>query len=110
MELTGKLIELLPEVKGTSSKGEWVKRDAIIETIETYSKLVCVSFWNDLIKVVSTLQPDTELTAHINIESREYNNRWYTEVKAWKVDVKGAKPAEIKAPEPIGKDDELLPF
>ena len=116
MELTGKLIELLPEVKGTSSKGEWIKRDAIIETIETYPKKVCISFWNDLIKVVTPLSINTELTAHINIESREYNGRWYTEVKAWKVDVKGAKPAEAKpnsAPEPIVNNDDLdktLPF
>jgi hypothetical protein len=110
MEISGKLIELLPEVKGTSSKGEWVKQDAIIETIETYPKKVCISFWNDLIKVVSTLQPNTELTAHINIESREYNGRWYTEVKAWKVDVKGAKPAEAKANEPIGENDDNPPF
>jgi hypothetical protein len=116
MELTGKLIELLPEVKGTSSKGEWVKRDAIIETLETYPKRVCISFWNDLIKVVTPLSTNTELTAHINIESREYNGRWYTEVKAWKVDVKGAKPAENKsetaAPEPIINDEnpDNLPF
>jgi len=116
MELTGKLIELLSEVKGTSSKGEWVKRDAIIETLETYPKKVCVSFWNDLIKVVNSLATNTELTAHINIESREYNGRWYTEVKAWKVDVKGAKPAENKsenaATKPIvsNDDSDSLPF
>lgn len=114
MEISGKLIELLPEVKGTSSKGEWVKRDAIIETLETYPKKVCVSFWNDLIKVVNSLATNTELTAHINIESREYNGRWYTEVKAWKVDVKGAKDSnESKPNEPellSGEIDPTLPF
>ena len=86
MELTGKLIELLPEVKGTSSKGEWIKQDVILETIEQYPKKVCISFWGDLVAKIGGLEKNAELTVSINLESREYNNRWYTEVRAWKFD------------------------
>ena len=115
MELTGKLISFLHPQEGESSKGKWIKQEIIINTLEQFPKNVVIAFWGEMAKTIQNVKPNTELTAHINIESREYNGRWYTEVKAWKVDVKGAKPAEAKpsetsAPEPIGDDDLNTPF
>lgn len=88
MQISAKLIQILPLQSGTGKNGEWKKQDIIVETQEQYPKKICVSVWGDKI----TSQPlivGISLLIDIDIESREYNGRWYTDVKAWKIQVSG---------------------
>jgi len=85
MEIKGKLIQLLPLQTGEGKNGQWRKQDVIIETQAQYPKKVCISIWGDKINE-SQLQIGNELNVSFDIESREYNSRWYTDVKAWKVE------------------------
>jgi hypothetical protein len=89
MELTGTIISLLPEVNGQGKHGTWRKQEFILEIPSQYPKKVCISLWGDKIDQAN-LQINDSVTASIDIESREYNSRWYTEVKAWKVDKAGS--------------------
>ena len=84
MELTGKIIQLLPEESGQSARGPWRKQQYILETEGQYPKKVCFMAWGDKIDEFK-IQEGDELVVSINIESREYNGRWYTDVKAWKI-------------------------
>jgi hypothetical protein len=63
------------------------------------------------------VQNGETITASIDIQSREYNSRWYTDVKAWKIERDGgaADGPPVSAgepwPEPSGSDeDDGLPF
>ncbi len=89
MQLTAKLVQLLPLQKGTGKNGEWKKQDIIVETEGQYPKKICVSIWGDKINE-SQLQAGNMLNISFDIESREYNSRWYTDVKAWKIETAGA--------------------
>ncbi|MDA9265386.1 DUF3127 domain-containing protein [bacterium] len=84
MEISGKIIELLPVKSGQSSNGEWRKQEYILETETQYPKKVCFMAWGDKIDQFNIKQGEP-LTVSIDLESREYNGRWYTDVKAWKV-------------------------
>lgn len=84
MQLTAKLIELLPLQTGQGKNGEWKKQDIIVETDGQYPKKVCISIWGDKINE-SVLKVGNRLTIDFDIESRSFNNRWYTDVKAWKI-------------------------
>ena len=84
MEISGKIIELLPVKSGQSSNGEWRKQEYIMETETQYPKKVCFMAWGDKIDQFNIKQGEP-LTVSIDLESREYNGRWYTDVKAWKV-------------------------
>jgi hypothetical protein len=86
MQLTAKLVELLPLQTGTSSKGEWKKQNIVVETEDQYPKKICISVWGDKIDA-SQLQPGNKLKIDFDVESREYNQRWYTDVKAWKIEL-----------------------
>jgi hypothetical protein len=45
---TGKVLQILPEIKGTSARGEWKKQDFIIETAEEqFPKKICFTLFND---------------------------------------------------------------
>ncbi len=83
MEIKGKIIQELTLQQGQGKKGLWLKQEYIIETEGQYPKKVCLAVWNDKIDAVNFSVGD-QVTAHIELESREYNGRWYTEVKVWK--------------------------
>lgn len=89
MQLTAKLIQLLPIQTGAGKNGPWKKQDIIVETEGTYPKKVCISIWGDKINE-SVLKIGSQLAISFDVESREYNGRWYTDVKAWKIEPAGA--------------------
>jgi hypothetical protein len=84
MEITGKIVQILPEETGEGKNGPWKKQNFILETQEQYPKKVCITVWGDKVNLQNFGENEI-VTASINIESREYNNRWYTDVKAWRV-------------------------
>ena len=84
MEITGTIIELLPEKTGETVKGIWRKQEYILETDGQYPKKICFMAWGDKIDQFAIKQGEG-LMVSIDLESREYNGRWYTDVKAWKV-------------------------
>lgn len=90
MQLTAKLIQVLPVQSGMGKNGEWKKQDVVVETDGQYPKKVCISIWGDKASE-SVLQIGNILDISFDVESREYNGRWYTDVKAWKIDL--ATPA-----------------
>lgn len=115
MEITGKLIKVLSPLTGTSAKGEWIKQDIVIETIEEWPKKICIGFWGKATDRLSDLMLGTNITAHINIESREYNERWYTEIRGWKWEIQeeAVIPPPEQMPDPstlADYDDSQIPF
>ena len=90
MQIEGTVTQLLEEVTGEGKNGTWRKQEFILETGGKYPKQVCIVMWGDSIDEFS-LSQGRAITAHLDIASREYNGRWYTDVKAWKVE--GGTPA-----------------
>jgi hypothetical protein len=96
MEITGTVISLLPLQSGQGKNGTWKKQEFILETPGQFPKKVCLSLWGE--KVDETrINVGEKITASINIESREYNGRWYTDVRAWKI-AKGGGSNQSDAP------------
>jgi len=86
MEVQGVLKQILKTESGTSKSGKtWQKQTIIIETADAYPKQIAVEVSE---KALSRLQDYSEgmtITCSINIESREYNGKWFTSVKCWKI-------------------------
>lgn len=103
MEITGKIIVALPEVGGTSQKGNvWKKRDYVLETMETYPRKVAFNFFGDRVDQFP-LQVGQIVKISFDIDSREYNGRWYVDIRAWKAepaDAPAQAPAPMQAPAP----------
>lgn len=98
LELSGKIIQILPEQTGTGKNGQWSRQDFIIETQEQYPKKVCFSAWGEKVSVLKTLKPDMGVNVSFNVESREYNSKWYTDLRIWKIDVQDV----VNKPSPAG--------
>lgn len=97
MEITGKIIAVLPERGGTSKTGnEWKMQEYVIETHEQYPRKVCFNvFGNDKIAQFN-IQAGEELTVSFDINAREYNGRWFNDIRAWRVE-RGTAPAAAPA-------------
>ena len=93
MEISGKIIAALPEVGGTSKAGNaWRKREYVLETQETYPKKVAFNFFGDRIDQYPLAVGD-DVTVSFDLESREFNGRWYTDVRGYKAVKNGAAAA-----------------
>jgi len=84
--LEGRLVQILSAQEGQSTRGAWKKQDFIIETSEQYPKKVCICCWNEKTDELSKFQLNDNLRVSVNIESREYNSKWYTYIKAWRIE------------------------
>ena len=108
MQLKAKLLDILPLQTGKGKNGDWKKQDIVVETQEKYPKKVCVSIWGDKLEGV-TLKPQELYEISFDIESREFNGRWYDEHRLFGVrPLRDMKPQEVVEEEEEGKDD--LPF
>ncbi|MCQ2608718.1 MAG: DUF3127 domain-containing protein [Bacteroidales bacterium] len=81
----GRLIKILDPVSGESANGQWKRQDFIIETNAQYPRKICFTVNNDRIPTAD-LQVGDSITVSLNIESREYNGRWMTNFRAWKIE------------------------
>ena len=86
MEITGKLIQLLPEVSGESARGPWVKGGFVIETEGDYPRKVAfVTFGEERVAMAKSIPMGTLVQVNFNPESKEFNERWYTDLRASRI-------------------------
>ena len=98
MEITGKVVRLGTLTEGQSARGLWRKQELIIETEEQYPRTVCLICWTNQIDEIQKFAPGQTIKAQIEISSREFNGKWYTDVRAWRFDPVGATAAPMAAP------------
>ena len=86
MEITGKIIVKLPLASGTSKAGnEWHKQEYVLETLESFPKKVHFDFFGEKADQYPLNIGDV-IRLSFDIESREYNGRWYTNCNAFKIE------------------------
>ncbi len=123
MEITGKIIQAFDVQSGVSRSGNaWRKREYVLETLDNYPKKVCFNFFGDRVDQYPLNVGDV-IKLSFDLNSREFNGRWYTDVSGWKAEpatTVGAAPQQPAAqmpggyppPPPIASTDgdEGIPF
>lgn len=109
MEVVGKIIQVLPAQEGVGRNGNpWKVQPYVLETVENYPRKVHFEvFGEDRIKA-NPCDIDQLVTVSFDIESREFNGRWYTSIRAWKIQqgdmtqvaAQPAAAAPVSAPAP----------
>ena len=111
MEINGVIVAVLPIQTGEGKNGTWKKQTAVLETDGQYPKKVAFDMFGDKIKDLSV---GDKVVAGIDIDSREYNGKWYTNIGAWKVEVTEAvntpEPEKKWTPEPPASNQDEMPF
>lgn len=129
LELEGRIARKLGVQTGTSARGAWSKQEFIFEYQEgNFPSQVCMNVWgDDKVKELDKFQVGDKVKVSFNLSSREYNGRWYTDVRAWRIEpavqpasaapqTEYSVPAAPSAPLPTVDDmssplsDDDLPF
>ena len=102
MDVVGKIIQVLPLQEGVGRNGNpWKLQGYVLETFDQYPRKVHFEvFGEDRIKQ-NPCDIDQVVTVSFDIESREFNGRWYTSIRAWRIqqgDVTQAGVAPAAAP------------
>ena len=89
MDISGKIIEVLPVLSGTSSRGDWKKQDYVMELFDgkqgtQYPSRVCFTIFGEEKIQQLNIQKEQELTVSIDFSAREYNGRWYNDLRVWR--------------------------
>lgn len=115
MEFEGIVFKKLPATSGTSARGEWHRQDVVFEVVSQspYPRKACVTFFNKQDEV-ARLVVGAKYIVSFDIESREFKERWYTDLRAWKVEPKEAEQVAqaVAAPQveaPMPTDEPAMP-
>ena len=102
MKIEGKLHQTLPVVSGETDRGMWVRGGFVIETFGDYpKKMAFTTFGEERVKMASGIALGQPIEVNFSIESREFNDKWYTELRATSVKpMAGAVVAQPAAPAP----------
>ena len=97
MEVVGKIIQVLPIQEGVGRNGNpWKVQPYVLETLDQYPRKVHFEvFGEDRIRM-NPCAIDQLVTVSFDIESREFNGRWYTSIRAYRIvqgDVTQGAPA-----------------
>jgi hypothetical protein len=85
LDVVGRIVQVLELQTGASARGDWKKQEFILETEEQYPRKICISLWGDRISDIAGIQTGELITVSVALESREFNGRWYTDVRGWKI-------------------------
>ncbi len=110
LEISGTIKKIMDEVSGEGKFGKWIKQDFVIETKGQYPKKICFSAWGDKADAVKKLSEGETVTVSFNPESREYNERWYTDLRAWKISKGGSSEQISKDVPPEFTEDDIPPL
>ena len=87
MNEKGKLTQIMPVENGTSQAGkEWRKREFVIETEGQYPKKIAFTLFGDKVTIIENYNVGDMIDVHFNLESREYNGKWFHNVSCWKIE------------------------
>ena len=104
LEIEGRIARKLNVQTGTSSRGAWSKQEFVIEYQEgNFPTQLCMNVWgDDKVRGLDKYQVGDKVKISFNLSSREYNGRWYTDVRAWRIEPAGQiQPSPV--PEAYGQ-------
>ena len=95
MEVKGRIISVLPVQTGEGKNGIWKKQEYVIEYEQNsqYPRRMVFNLWGDKIDQYN-IQNGQTLRIGFDIDCREYNGRWYNDIRAWKVETEEGMPAD----------------
>jgi len=119
MEVVGKIIQVLPAQEGVGRNGNpWRVQPYVLETLDQYPRKVHFEvFGEDRIKQ-NPCEIDQLVTVSFDIESREFNGRWYTSIRAWRIQqgdttqsaaIPSAAPAQAAPAAPAATPEDAAP-
>lgn len=112
LELEGKIVQKLIPASGTSARGVWARQDFILEYMDgSYPNSVCFTAWGqDKVQELEKYAVGDAVKVSFNVKGREYNGRWYNDLRIWKIAPAGAAAPQAPAAPAQGWQQAAPPY
>lgn len=112
LELEGRIARKFSVQTGNSARGAWSKQEFIFEYQEgNFPSQICMNVWGeDKVRELEKYQVGDRVKISFNLSSREYNGRWYTDVRAWRIEPVGSQPQQPQSAAPYPSQMPSAPF
>lgn len=102
LEIEGKITEKMAVQSGQSARGAWARQDFVVEYVDgSFPVQVCFSAWGqDKVQELGKYQVGDTVKVAFNIRGREYKDRWYNDLRIWRI-----TPAGVPAAAPVPPDN-----
>ena len=115
IEITGKIVNVLPEQRFSGKNGEIVKNAFVIEWMDNgYKQLLCLEVMGEdkFEKMKNAVKVGYEVLCKFSVSSREYNGKYYTTAACWYCANVGGQQQTTQAPQAQGQQQENddIPF
>lgn len=100
LELEGRIVQKMAVQSGQSARGAWARQDFVVEYQDgNFPTSVCFSAWGqDKVQELDKYQVGDSVKVSFNVKGREYNGRWYNDLRVWRIAPAGTAPAAAPAP------------
>ncbi len=113
MEIEGTVYAVLAPVSGQSARGNWVRQEMVIETKSgEFDRKLALTFWGDKTAQLANLQKGELVKVFFDLDSREFNGKWFTTAGAWKIErgMNVNNTPHFDTPPPMEEPDYNEPF
>lgn len=88
MDFSGKIIAVLPPKSGVAKAtgNEWKAQEYVIENHDQYPKKMCFEVFGMEKIEQFNIQLGEEINVSFDIDARQWNDRWFNSIRAWKVE------------------------
>jgi hypothetical protein len=116
MKIVGRLIQVIQGTEYNGKNGKSFKGGFVIETQEQFPKKIHFDLWGqDKCNAVAVVPKNTLVEVSFDLESREYNGKWYTNARCYNFDYANQQQVLPQQPQgtfntPPTQEDKVLPF
>lgn len=95
LEIEGKIKTKLTPRSGSSARGGWTSQDFVVEYQDgNYPADACITaFGDEKVRDLDRFQVGDAVKVSFNVRAREFNGRWYNDLRMWRISAPGAAPA-----------------
>ena len=104
MDFLGRVVQVIGETNGISKAGNpWKKKEWVVETFGQYPRKVKLQCFGDRADLIN-LEMGKDYTLYVDLDSREFNGRWYTDVSVYRVE-----EYNVQVNQPVGQPGGFQP-
>lgn len=93
--MIAKFVKSLDLVMGETDRGQWTRGGMVVRTVGDNERLVALSaFGEEKAELCMSFATDDLLQVDFSPESREFNGKWFTDLRLIRAQLLGQKPAE----------------
>ncbi len=109
LQIKGKIEAVLKPESGVSKAGNsWQKQEFVVTTDDQFPKKICFTLFNDKTSLLADVTKNDEVEVSFQVESREFNGKWYHNINAWKIE-KITGESQLPESFPEYRPDEIPP-